>query len=183
MIILGMRAHVHSNLKTAASADVMETNSSSQQKRHRKFNPPLKSTLLSETTSQDSYYSATSWSLPPTQTHTVLSYCEEVATAQDQLQLDAAIEQEGGSQTERNFSLQRSQRKYNYGVHHTRKITRKPRPKTSAASAGTTVHDVYSLTPSEQVLGPKRHKKRTKEQVRYHASISPYKVHIYSGID
>lgn len=136
------------------------SSSSSMAKRPRKFNPPLKSTP-SETTSQDSYCSATSWSLPPTQTHTVLSYCE-------QEKVDAAIEQEGGRQAERNFSLQRSQRKYNYGV-HTRKITRKPtlcHTKTRAG-AGTNVYDVYSLTPAAQVHGQERHKTRTKEQVRY----------------
>lgn len=136
----------------------METNS--QKRQHSKFNPPLKKTVpLSGNTSCSS---ATSWSLPPTQTHTVLSYCE-----QEELQSQekcSATKHEAVGQTSRK-SLVRSNRKYDYGI-STNKTTRRPvqyHPKT-CTGAGSNVYD-YCLTPSKQVRLQRCKRKRTKEQV------------------
>ena len=156
----------------------MET--SSQPKRQRKFNPPLKTALTVPAggTSQDSYCSS-SWSLPPTQTHTVLSYCEQDVDDQVAAAQDLAQKREGGV-------LKKTLRNYNYGVqaitksrkpteHATksRKPTehatksRKPTEHVTKTSAGTgtDVYDYY-LTPSKQVQ-QRRHSARSKEQVRH----------------
>lgn len=139
----------------------METGSQ-QKKRQRKFNPPLK--VPTGDISQSSYYS--SWSSSLTQTHTVLSYCEQ--DLEDQVAAAAAqnaIERKGGAQTARNFTLQRSQRRYNYGV-CVMKESKKPtkHPTKTSAGTGTNVYD-YCLTPQDQVE-QRRHKTRSKEQVR-----------------
>ena len=115
-------------------------------KRTSKFNPPLKNA----DNSQDS----SSWSLPPSQTHTVLSYCEK--TVEEPIQYTTTKHKNSPASHK---PLVRSKRSYNYGHLMTRRNARpKIAPKKSKSSiAGVEVFD-YLPTP---VPG-----KRTKEQVR-----------------
>lgn len=145
--------------KWSAMMESTSQSSISQQthkRHHSKFNPPLKKTANAPL--EDSCGSPASWSLPPTQTHTVLSYCD-----QEELQsqeISSATKQEATGQAVKTSSPVK--RRYDYGVYASKlKGTKKAiqyHPKSRPHTAtGNNVYD-YCLTPR-----PKR--TRTKAQV------------------
>lgn len=122
--------------------------------RSSKFCPPLKKAELESNISQDS---CTSWSLPPTQTRTVLSYCE----------CDDEVNRP---------DLEAPKKKRNYSI-YPRSVRKKAIPShTNTISAiRKPVNDVYeySLTPTAT------HKNlRTKEQVSLFCMRCTYAMHV-----
>ena len=134
---------------------------------HRRFYPPLKQ--ASATAAPSASQESCSSSLPTTQTHTVLSYCEETVT---DLVEDAVTDLVEDAVTIDTLSKDghKARRKYNYSMlpHHKTKpkCPPQPAPKSWSASAGKQ-GDVYEyqLTPSEQKR-KKTKNTRKKEQAR-----------------
>lgn len=167
--MLSAYAHARSIMRAQSYMQLGEfIMENSSQKRHGRFNPPLKkdTSSLSESCS-----SIASWNLPPTQTHTVLSYCDA-----DPKICETVGEQEHAAVEHKSLehkSLERTKRNYNYSTVPMAKVNARPRKvsqkfSSAAIAIGTNVYD-YSLTPSEQLVKQERHRKtRNKEQVRNH---------------
>ncbi len=133
----------------------------------RKFNPPLKKLNEDSNISQAaniSCSSGASWSLPPTQTHTVLSYCEDSPIAPPRPILNDAIIKE----LPRKFLVGKHKRRYSY-THQSVVPSPKQKHKPVRERTNTVlVHSVYdySLTPKNPT-GTSERALRTKEQVIY----------------
>lgn len=184
-----MRAHPLAHAQNAVAIQcIMQWHAmaAATQRQRRKFNPPVKklSTPTTPALSQESCSSNLSWSLPPTQTHTVLSYCE----SEDGISTDSHKDTNAAACTDSGPSLAPGtlcktmavspgnaerdnskilKRKYNYCMfpHRAGKPTTTNRCDHKPKSGRHSVYE-YLLTPSEPVTQAKAPRQRNKEQVR-----------------